>query len=187
LGNFFTSDYHFSHFNIMRYCDRPFSSTREMDEAIIENHNKKVKSTDNVYFLGDFAFVKDPLDVERFVNRLNGKFHWVFGNHDFKYGLINANGFKWKGDYLRLNIGDMTLCLFHYQIRTWDKKHYGSIHLYGHDHNRDWRTGVPNERSLNVGVDCHNFEPLEYEEVLEILRKKDCDFPDFSLGKIKPL
>ena len=28
---FFTSDTHFSHANIIKYCDRPYASTDEMD------------------------------------------------------------------------------------------------------------------------------------------------------------
>jgi calcineurin-like phosphoesterase family protein len=50
----FTSDFHFGHANIIRYCDRPFSSVAEMDEAILDRLNSCVKTMDHLYFLGDF-------------------------------------------------------------------------------------------------------------------------------------
>ena len=39
---FFTSDTHFNHTNIIRYCDRPFRSTDEMNEKMIDNWNSAV-------------------------------------------------------------------------------------------------------------------------------------------------
>ena len=52
---FFTSDTHFGHENIIKYCNRPFTSTEEMDKALISNWNKVVKPEDTVFHLGDFA------------------------------------------------------------------------------------------------------------------------------------
>ncbi len=43
VNTWFTSDFHLGHRNIIRYCDRPFHSTDEMDEAIIENLNSRVR------------------------------------------------------------------------------------------------------------------------------------------------
>jgi calcineurin-like phosphoesterase family protein len=55
----FTSDTHFSHNNIIRYCNRPFSNVEEMDEVLINNWNNKVKQNDDVYHLGDIIFSRD--------------------------------------------------------------------------------------------------------------------------------
>lgn len=54
---FFTSDTHFWHENIIKFCNRPFSSVEEMNDTIIENWNKVVGENDIVFHLGDFVFV----------------------------------------------------------------------------------------------------------------------------------
>ena len=50
----FTSDYHFKHANIIKYCHRPFQNVEEMNETIITNHNARVLEDDMVFDLGDF-------------------------------------------------------------------------------------------------------------------------------------
>ena len=48
---YFTADTHFGHENVIRFCDRPFSSANEMDEAMIANWNARVRGNDTVYIL----------------------------------------------------------------------------------------------------------------------------------------
>ncbi len=58
---YFISDPHFGHYNIITFKDdegnltRPFKSIEEMDELIIENCNKLVRPCDKLYILGDCA------------------------------------------------------------------------------------------------------------------------------------
>jgi calcineurin-like phosphoesterase family protein len=51
----FTTDFHFGHSNIIRYCNRPFRDVVEMDQTILERLNASVKLHDTLYFLGDFC------------------------------------------------------------------------------------------------------------------------------------
>jgi hypothetical protein len=55
INAWFTADFHLGHRNILRYCNRPFQSTGEMDEAILGNLNSRVGQSDVLYFLGDFC------------------------------------------------------------------------------------------------------------------------------------
>jgi len=58
-GNFmiwFTADYHLSHKNIIKYCNRPFVNVNEMNTAILNNLESKVKQGDTLYFIGDITF-----------------------------------------------------------------------------------------------------------------------------------
>lgn len=78
---FYTSDSHFGHENVIRYCARPFKDVDEMNRALIDRWNAKVAETDDVYVLGDFAFrcKTSPLSI---IRNLNGRKHLVIGNHD---------------------------------------------------------------------------------------------------------
>lgn len=76
-----TSDTHFNHANIIKYCNRPFSSVEEMNETIIANWNKVVSQGDTVYHLGDFALGDKSL-IPDFIRRLNGHISFIMGNHD---------------------------------------------------------------------------------------------------------
>lgn len=46
MNYWWTSDYHFSHANIIKYCGRPFETVEEMNETIIRKHNERVKPED---------------------------------------------------------------------------------------------------------------------------------------------
>ena len=48
---YFTADTHFGHENVIRFCGRPYATAVEMDEAMIENWNSRVKGNDTVLIL----------------------------------------------------------------------------------------------------------------------------------------
>ena len=81
---YFVSDFHFNHDREFIWRPRGFTSVQEMNEAIIERHNKIVTEEDDVYILGDLMLggagaLQDGLKL---IERLNGKLHLTRGNHD---------------------------------------------------------------------------------------------------------
>lgn len=78
---FFTSDTHFNHANIIRYCNRPFADVQSMNDAIIARWNSVVGAEDIVWHLGDVGF-GDRERLKEIVPKLNGKKFLVRGNHD---------------------------------------------------------------------------------------------------------
>ncbi len=79
---YITSDTHFFHENIIRFCRGEYSGIDDMNESLIEAWNRTVSPNDTVYHLGDFAFGKDMNAIERLIQRLNGKIMLIVGNHD---------------------------------------------------------------------------------------------------------
>jgi calcineurin-like phosphoesterase family protein len=78
----FTADFHFGHFNIIRYCNRPFAISEEMDSVICERVNACAKPNDVLYFLGDFC-LGGPERVTAYRKRLACRtIHFIEGNHD---------------------------------------------------------------------------------------------------------
>ena len=50
---YYIADMHFGHENVIRFDDRPFADTEQMDEVLIQNWNERVTADDTVYVLGD--------------------------------------------------------------------------------------------------------------------------------------
>src|SRR5271157_4478258 len=158
----FTSDQHFNHSRIIQYCHRPFLSVEEMNETIIENFNKVVKSKDEVYHLGDFCFDKN--DMKYFLNRLNGSHKLILGNHDPKQ--FDKTLFEWVKDTKMIQVNNQNIFMSHYAHRVWPQSHYGSWHLYGHSHN----TLLDYGRSTDIGVDAWGFSPVSFDQLKEFFK-----------------
>jgi len=197
---YFTSDTHWGHRNILKYVPRlQFLNTYEtqiinsqdkeaidelyisdesinrMDEAMIERWNSVVQRSDRVYHLGDI-FICDPDRAQRILNRLNGEIHLIQGNHDrtaklMKHSFASFN----KMNEIKITDrdaqrGERRIVLCHYAMRVWNKSHHGAYHLYGHSHGS--LPDDPNSLSFDCGVDCHNYTPISYEEVKQIMSTK---------------
>lgn len=181
---FFSSDLHLNHKNIIKYCNRPFSSVEEMNEAIINNWNKVVPEDGIVFILGDFCFGgKDKW--QNFYNQLNGKKYLILGNHDdpkiakqvFKQSINTCEALdqlliKVQGDE---EIPEQFIFLCHYPMIAWPMKEKGGWHLFGHIHSLDGISTYNNILSntqYDVGVDNNNYTPLSFQQIKEIITRQ---------------
>jgi calcineurin-like phosphoesterase family protein len=163
MNIFTSSDHHMGHRNIIEYCNRKFSSVDEMDDFYVKQWNDTVKPEDIIYYLGDLSF-----HPETYLDRLNGKIHYILGNHDFKKAnqirrFKNVISVE-KLDVIKIDNIDITLC--HYKMYYWFKSHFNSWHFYGHSHQRASEWG----KSLDVGIDAGHI--FEWAEIKEIMKNK---------------
>lgn len=175
---FFTSDLHLFHTNVIKHSNRPYLNATEMNESLVTNWNNKVTSTDITYVVGDVSFGREEETME-ILERLNGYKVLVVGNHDkrlLKWGDLHRV-FKSVHNMLEINVidpeahsGKQRIVLLHYAMRVWNKSHYGAWHLHGHSHGT--LPEDPNSLSFDVGVDCHDYAPISYEEVKSIMQSK---------------
>lgn len=164
----YTADFHLFHDNIIKYCHRPFENIWQMHDAIVEGMNSRVKKNDELFILGDVSFYGGE-KVQKVLRKINGRKHLIIGNHDAK------NMGKWEGwesvnHYLELKDRGQNLVLCHYPIESWNKRHYGAIHLHGHCHGVKGKHGIFKSNWLreDIGVDPFDFKPVD----LDILTEK---------------
>ena len=176
---FFTSDIHFGHSNIIKYCRRPFASVEEMNEKIVRNWNEKVSREDEVFILGDLSFMS-AYATRLLMLRMNGKKYVIVGNHDKKLFKDRelANCFEWIKDYAEIQYRGIPIVLFHYPIAMWNGRFHGAMHLYGHVHNgQDYyaflKGRMTGDGSYNVGMDVNDFAPVDIEELIEKNRQEN--------------
>lgn len=110
---YFTSDTHFNHTNIIKYCARPFRDVGHMNRELIARWNARVKPEDTVYHLGDFAMGSRTRWPE-FREVLNGSIVLVLGNHDGSEAKMRACGFSEVVE--RVKIPDKKIVLHHQPI-----------------------------------------------------------------------
>lgn len=164
---YFTSDHHFGHANIIKYCNRPFSSLEEMNSVMLERWNKTIKQNDTVYYLGDIA-LNNYQYVKQLLPKLKGTIYYIKGNHDRHIDKIGR--FIWIKDLAQIKIFEQKIILCHYALKVWSGSHRGTWHLYGHSHGALKDDSV--SLSIDVGVDCFNFYPVSFEQIKSIMEQK---------------
>lgn len=157
---YFTSDTHFAHINMLKYDNRPFHDIGEHDQELIRRWNLLVDPRDTVYHLGDVTW--SPRNIEYLLERLNGKKHLIWGNHDSNR-VRRAKGWAHSSSYEEISVNGQKLCLFHYPMSVWNCSHHGSWHLHGHCHGR--LAPDPTKKRLDMGTMCWAYSPVSFDEI----------------------
>ena len=187
---FFSSDPHYDHTNIIKYCGRTFSNVEAMNENLIEAWNRVVGYRDSVYFLGDLMLGEN---YSKFLRRLNGQI-FILNNeyhHDKTWikeakkheeesfshlhieGKSPTTGMIYPLETISVEKQIIVLC--HFPLEEWDRKHHGAWHLHGHQHNRG--DSFRKEKKLDVGVDnakvlLGEYRPFSFDEVRKVMETR---------------
>jgi calcineurin-like phosphoesterase family protein len=183
----YTSDTHFGHANIIKYCDRPWATPEEMDEALIERWNSVVSPDDTVYHLGDVVMNMRNLWK---VSRLNGTIILAAGNHDpcwdgFRKAPADALDRYLKAGFASIITSGIIydhhlqdgrpVVLSHLpyvgnehdarKFEGWRPEDKGLVNICGHVH-EIWKV---QGRSVNAGVDVWDWFPVPEEVLIDTI------------------
>jgi calcineurin-like phosphoesterase family protein/curved DNA-binding protein CbpA len=167
---FVTSDTHFDHTNIIRYCNRPFKcgggspDVQLMNRTLVRNWNQVVGQNDIVYFLGDLVYGRGAKAPGYWLRQLNGHKIMIRGSHDQRVRgaknivIMSHNGIKF------LLVHDPA------DVRNWN-----SWVIHGHKHT-DSRGNCPNrypfingrDKTINVNVEFTGFKPVNLDYVCSL-------------------
>ena len=184
---FYAADLHIGHRTMARYeteggVPGAPADVEARDALIIANWNATVGRNDDVWLLGDVAY----MDRDSFVGlmrRLNGHKRIVMGNHDKTW--VRDLALTHKGDvvdvvdYAKVSDGGRKVVLSHYPIAFWDGQHAGAWHLYGHVHLTDEERlfqdfgrhvveegRLPEFRAINVGIMATGYAPMTLDGLI---------------------
>lgn len=157
MSTYIVSDLHFNHAGILTYCPgRPYVDVTHMNASMIGAWDAVVRPEDEVFIVGDFAFVnRYGLDVDLLFKALPGHKHLIIGNHDEHNPKILR--LPWVSEprhYRKVRMvvdgAKRKAVLCHYPMETWDGAQTGTIMLHGHSHGTLKRV-IPHR--FDVGVD----------------------------------
>lgn len=170
---YFTSDTHFGHENIIRYCNRPFRNAEEMNAELIRRWRETVPEDGIVFHLGDFAHGNARLwnDI---LSALTGRKYLILGNHDMKALRQGYMGrFEHVAQQMTIRVGGQAIVLNHNPFLCYGGSYRDVWQLFGHVHSGPAsHTGLDHPRlkmlfplQYDVGVDNNDFRPISFAEV----------------------
>lgn len=161
----FWSDLHFSHENIIRYCDRPFSSAGEMNKVLVGNALARLTAADILVIGGDITM--SGVNIANALLRAIPAYKInVLGNHD----VVRAGR-------LNLDVDEVAACLeFEFERRSFLVTHYpvaesvlrpGQLNLHGHIHNATLPPALGrDDRHVCMCVERTGYAPMLMAELL---------------------
>ncbi|MDP3990496.1 MAG: hypothetical protein Q8Q01_04815 [archaeon] len=172
---FCTSDQHFDHKNIIRYCKRPFKNVKIMNQVLMDNWNKTIKKRDIVLFLGDMSFGKGSRSADYWLSKLNGNIFFIRG---FEY---KASGERNQHDVITRKEN-----VFDYVIVKYKNTNFFLVHdpeqvpndwkdwaICGHHHNNkpsEFPLINKKNKKMNVSVEFTDYKPILLDDLMEKIK-----------------
>jgi calcineurin-like phosphoesterase family protein len=181
---FFTSDTHFGHKNILRFCQRPWEDIKSHNEGLIELWNSVVGDDDIIFHLGDVCWFNARHDTLKLIKKLKGQIYIVPGNHDTiqQFELCkDLPNFHLLSDVCTVYLRDVyiqhpiELVLSHYPLMTWSHRDHKALQFFGHIHSGPRSTckfdcDLPLfSYQYDVGCDNNDYKPIEIRELCDKL------------------
>jgi len=168
----FTADTHVGHGAAIKFCNRPFTSVEEMDEAIWRGLKEHVGPEDTLVHLGDVTWnIRNDDDVQKLPGR-----HRILvkGNHD-KQAVPKSKRWSRVCDRLEATVmfdngSKKKVVMDHYPLISWNGART-SIHLHGHTHSVIAPVATEFGGRYDAGVDVWGFKPFRLRDVIARLDK----------------
>lgn len=167
---YITSDLHFYHKNIMKYCPargEKFNNDVDTMNTYLLLKINELPENATLWHLGDFCFSNnDNIYYTLAKIREDITVNMIHGNHDNKIrkqqesiaeAIPNINFF---GDYFEENIEGKHFIMFHYPIASFNGMYKDAVHFYGHCHGNFQH---PCNRAFDVGIDANDLQIRNFE------------------------
>ena len=183
-NTYYTSDLHFGHKNILKYCpNRKYDYLDQMEQNIIKRFNNTVKPEDTVIFLGDI-FLGHKKDHQRYLlaQLICRRKILILGNHDDSASQMMNLGFDFACHEMVRYIQGERVVLSHYpyapkvieggdkhDLRYLDRRPIdnGGFLLHAHTHD----TEQVNGKMIHIGLDAWNMTPVSENKIASIINK----------------
>jgi len=188
---FFTSDWHIGHENIIKFCDRPFASVKDMNQSILNTMNRAVGPEDELWILGDLAMGDWDASMNSMKQLVAGKIFLVPGNHDkchpmhkkaeqYRNRYVSV-GMEITAPHVKTHLAGQSVWVSHFpyvgdsgyvdRFVDWRLKDTGSWLVCGHVHEK-WRQAG---RQINVGVDAWGGNPVSEDTIKQMIKLGPAD------------
>ena len=186
---FFTSDWHISHENSIKFDNRPFRDLAHMHSELIKNFNKQVPENGLTYFLGDI-FIGSSEEAKTVLSQLNGTKILIVGNHDKNYEASYSIGFDAVLNGAKIKIHNQIVTLSHCPLlglpredmseyphkgvnwhgeqkcKRFSFENDNQFHLSGHIHSPNGgKSKTIDGRQMDVGVCGNSYRPVHISKV----------------------
>lgn len=162
-----TSDSHWGHDNIVRYCNRPDNHF----DVMVDRWREEVPAEATVLHLGDLSYRSNALFKHVTSAKLTGtRKLLILGNHDRQRPSFYRDcGFKVVKPF-EIPYGDWVVSFSHYALREPAPERH--VHVHGHIHNNGYggraSPYVPfSVGQINVSVEQTHYRPVNLKLLLD--------------------
>ena len=154
--NYFTSDLHLGHSNIIQYRD-VFHNQEEHDEYILTKISELTKR-DLLFVLGDFIFDSDNYQyyIDE-ISKMPVRIKLIMGNHDSKR-LYKEERFEMQLPLFSYKNMWVSHCPIHPQELRGRK-----LNIHGHLH----KERIPDNNYFNVNIDVNDYQFVPLDVIRE--------------------